>query len=334
MDSRERYARALTFQGPDRAPITHRYLAGASRVYGLRLQELYATYPADIVSYSFGEQRVYGPRPGEPGVDRWGCTWLRLSEDADGQAVGHPLTDWGALETLRPPAPFEDPADLERMAAEIRAEGHHRYVAANAGSLWQRMFFLRGFDALLLDIAEGREEVVFLRDLVTDWILQRVEILGRYDVDAMTMGDDWGTQTSLMVSPTAWRRVFKPAYRKIVEAIHHMGKAALFHTDGDTLSIIPDLIEIGFDELNPQVGCMDVAELGRRFAGKVCFRPDLDRQWLLPRGTPADVVAAIRQTFQTLGTLRGGFVCWGQIAPDVPVENAEAMLRTFWNLRY
>jgi uroporphyrinogen decarboxylase len=334
MDSRERYVRAIKFEGPDRAPITHHYLPGALRVHGARLEELYARYPEDNLGFSFGEERIYGSEPGLPGVDRWGCVWLRHSDDADGQAIGHPLAEWTALDTLKAPEPFEGTGELEQMAAEIQEEGHRRYVSANAGSLWPRMFFLRGYDAILLDIAEGREEVICLRALVTDYILKRVEILGRHDLDAIGMGDDWGFQTALMTRPDTWRQVFKPAYRRIVEAIHSTGKFAHFHTDGYTLEIIPDLIEIGFDELNPQVWCMDVEELGRLFRSQTCFRPDLDRQWLLPRGTPADIEAYIHRAFAALGMPKGGFVCWGEVAADTPIENVEAMLRTFWTLRY
>ena len=334
MDSRERYIRALRFEGPDRAPLTHRYLPGALRVHGERLEQLYRDHPADDMGFGFGDPRVYGQRLGEPGFDRWGCGWVRYSEDYDGQALVHPLEDWSALEGFRAPEPFDNDEDFVQMDAEIWADKHRHYVSAGAGSLWQRMFFIRGYENILVDIAEGRSEVLVLRDMVTNWLLDRIDVFCQHDIDAIGFGDDWGNQNALMIHPAAWRRIFKPAYRQLVAAAHSRGKLIHFHSDGYIVEIIPDLIEIGFDELNPQVSCMDVEELGRRFAGKVAFRPDIDRQWLLPNGTPEEVGRHIRRLFDLLGTEKGGFACWGEVGPDVPWENAEAMVRTFWGLRY
>ncbi len=91
-------------------------------------------------------------------------------------------------------------------------------------------------------------------------------------------------------------------------------------------AIIPDLIELGADVLNPQCNCMPRERLGSLIAGKVCLLGDLDRQWTLPRGTPQDVRRAVREDVDTYGRYQGGLVARGEIAGDVPLENVEAML--------
>ena len=108
---------------------------------------------------------------------------------------------------------------------------------------------------------------------------------------------------------------------------------ALVAIDGITLEIPPDLIDMGLEELNPQVWVMDVAELSRSFRGKVCFRADLDRQHVLCRGTTFEVVEHVWQTYKAFGLPSGGYIGYGQVGPDVPAENAEAMLHTFYQLK-
>jgi hypothetical protein len=118
-----------------------------------------------------------------------------------------------------------------------------------------------------------------------------------------------------------------------VAAIKSGGCFAHLHSDGVTDEIMEDLIEIGFDELNPQMSCMDVESVGRRFGGRVCFRADMDRQYVLPFGAPADVTALVGRLYRAFGSERGGYIGYGQINTDVPIENAEAMLVAFAGLR-
>jgi hypothetical protein len=137
-----------------------------------------------------------------------------------------------------------------------------------------------------------------------------------------------------MIRPEYWRKIYKPAYAKIVAAIKSGGCFAHLHSDGVTDEIMEDLIEIGFDELNPQMSCMDIESVGRRFGGRVCFRADMDRQYVLPFGTPADVRALVDRLYGAFGTKNGGYIGYGQINIDVPIENAEAMLTAFASLQY
>jgi uroporphyrinogen decarboxylase len=137
-----------------------------------------------------------------------------------------------------------------------------------------------------------------------------------------------------MIRPEHWRKVYKPAYAKIVDAIHSAGLLAHLHSDGVTDAIMDDLIEIGFDELNPQMSCMDIEGLGRRFGGRVCFRADMDRQYTLPFGSPAEVEEYVQRMYDAFGASGGGYIGYGQVGTDVPLANAEAMLAVFSRLTY
>ena len=338
MNSRERVIAALEFSGPDRVPIMHRTLPGAFRVHGEGLQALYHRYPSDVMlsptlraPFAFPRRVGGGVRTGFS-IDQWGCQWRETTNDYLGQVVDHPLSDWNALDDYVWPDPAAGSESLDEMTAVMQADGHQHYFMAAAGTIMHQMTFLRGFENTLLDLADGREEIAFVRDRIADFVLKRIALWTAAGADGILIEDDWGTQQALLIRPDMWREVFKPTYRRLVEAIHDGGAYAHFHTDGSTLAIIPDLVEIEFDELNPQVWVMDIQELSRQFAGKVCFRADLDRQQVLPHGTPIDVAEHVRVTHAAFGSAKGGYIGYGQIGPDVPLVNAEAMLRTLTTL--
>lgn len=102
-----------------------------------------------------------------------------------------------------------------------------------------------------------------------------------------------------------------------------------FHGDGMIQAIIPDLIEIGAGALNAQLPCMDMEELAEAFSSRICFVAGADRQHCLPFRTPEEVEAHRFRLADAFGRNNGGYIGGGQIGGDVPLANAEAMLRTF-----
>jgi uroporphyrinogen decarboxylase len=337
MDSRERVIRALELTGPDRLPVMHRTLPGAFIRYGRRLEALYERYPSDVLL----SPSLRAPFAHRDGVtegsghgsmqDAWGCIWQSATDDFLGQVVGHPLADWRALDGYT----FPDPAmgrDIQtELVAVVRADRHRHYVLSEGGSLYHRYTFLRGMEQGLIDVIEGSREFQYVLERIVEFTLERVAFWCEFEeVDGIQISDDWGTQENLLINPQSWRRWFRPAYQRIVDAIHAGGKHAHLHSDGQILSILPDLIEIGWDEINPQVWSMDMDAVSRLCAGVICVRADLDRQWVLPFGAVADVEAHVRKTVAAFHRSEGGYIGYGQVGPDVPLENAEAMLRTLY----
>jgi len=103
-----------------------------------------------------------------------------------------------------------------------------------------------------------------------------------------------------------------------------------YHSDGNIYQIIPDLIEIGVDVLNPiQPACMDPAKVKKDFGDKLCFWGTMDEQQTLPFGTPADVEREVKERLKTVG--RGGGLIIGpthHVQLDTPLENFWAMVNT------
>ncbi len=140
-----------------------------------------------------------------------------------------------------------------------------------------------------------------------------------------------GAQQRMLISPAMWRRMLKPRMATLISTLKAINPAlkVAYHSDGNIWPIIPDLIEIGLDVLNPiQPLSMDPAEVGRDFGDRLCFWGSIDEQHTLPYGTPADVAAEVRLRLDTLG--RNGGLILGpthHVQLDTPLENFWAMVR-------
>ena len=314
MNSRERVIRAIEFEAPDRVPVTHSVLPAALMRYGEKLERVFRDYPSDFgtgYTYTQYEWLLSGRKRY---VDEWGCVWFKEQKGLMGQVKGHPIADWKAFETYRFPT-LPD----KRLG----------YVTGSGGSLFERMQWLRGFENLLMDLLTRRREVILLRDKVVDYNLQVIRRSLESKVDGIGFSDDWGTQDRLMIKPSLWREFYKPAYKRMFDEVHKGGAHVHFHSDGYIMDIIPDLVEIGVDALNPQFSCMNLEALGKVCAGKVCVVSDIDRQRILPFGSVEEVRETVKRVISIFGSYNRGLIGRGEIGPDVPLKNVKAMFQAF-----
>jgi len=367
MDSRERVRRAIAFECPDRAPVMHAVLPAGWYQHGAALHEILARYPRDLATgaaFAAGERAGGGatfgyqasrdlaalypvdddfafvsPRSFELGTagvagysrDEWGCVWERIDPGIVGQVIEHPLADWDHLASYRWPDPraywrFDQPS-IEQAIAAGRARG--KYIVAYAGNLFEQMQWVRGYVELLLDFAEAPERATLLAQRIADYDLATVDMWLGFDGDAVAFNDDWGTQQALMIQPEAWRSIFKPHYKQMFDRVHAAGRHVHFHTDGNTIEILPDLIELGADVINLQTSAMDLEATARIGAGKFCLRTDIDRQYILTRASPAEVTEYVRRLFELFGGPRGGVIASGEINSDSSLPNVRAMYEAF-----
>jgi uroporphyrinogen-III decarboxylase len=163
--------------------------------------------------------------------------------------------------------------------------------------------------------------------MILEVMLRRIDRLCALPaLDGIHLRDDWGTQEALMISPRLWRSFFRPAYARLFQRVRDSGKHVWFHSDGAIHAILPDLIDLGVQVLNPQVNLLGREPLAVLCRGKVCIQADIDRQWALPHGTPGDVRAEVRADLAAFGSRDGGYIARGEVAGDVPLENVRAML--------
>ena len=247
----------------------------------------------------------------------------------EGMVVDGPFfKGWDGLGT------FTEPVLEMRLEAPADSGTHYVRAGMPGGLLFERMNSLRGYEDLLIDIMEDREEVYVLRDRILRWTVEHLEpMLGCEWIDCLFYMDDWGTQRALMIPPAKWRSLFGPAYAHLFSLAREAGKDVFFHSDGMILEVIPDLLEAGVTVLNPQFSCIDLGELAK-FSGTVCFSADIDRQHLLPFGTPEEIGRNVRDCILRLSTPGGGMIGGAEIGPGVPLENAEAVYRSFSEYRW
>lgn len=325
MTARERVVAALTFNNPDRPP---RHLWKDPYIDLFRADDLAAMrqrFPMDITR---NIPVVWGKSSREAGTqslvgkwtDEWGCVWSVGEPGVIGEVKDPPLADWAALASYSAPYEVLDNADFSAVNP-FCAETEQFTLARSEARPFERMQFVRGTEALFMDLAYGSDEVLKLRDMIHDYNKQSIALWCETDVDGVFFLDDWGAQKNLLISPAQWRELFKPLYAEYCQMIHDAGKFVFMHSDGDITAIYPDLIEVGIDALNSQLFCMDIEGLGRDYKGKITFWGEIDRQQILSFGSPDDVRAAVQRVRKALDDGTGGVIAQCSWGKDVSEEN-------------
>jgi uroporphyrinogen decarboxylase len=337
---RERVLRAINFQNPDKIPLAVGVDLPELFRYGQRFLDLCQKYPNDFSapdSLKIPERDEAHYRPDgtyyREYTDGWGSEWVSLEQGFSGEVVRPVLDDWSKLKTLKsPPVPDSSPADRKRLREAMKKQKETYVGLMYGGCLFQTMMDVRGMENCLMDIASDCEEIYILADLQLQRMLTTIEIALEAGVDVVRFADDWGTQTGLFINPASWRKIFKPRYQKMFDLVRQGGAIPWMHSCGMTMEIIPDWIEMGLKVLEPQLGCMNMRELQRLTAGKLCIDGSLDFQKILPFGTPEQVRGYISEVTSIFGSPQGGFIYQLYLC-DSSVENAEAALRTIYEVR-
>lgn len=342
LNCRERVLQAINFQNPDKIPLSYSVIPPELFKYGQRFVDLCRKYPNDfydtdeVIKIPKRDEEHYRPDGSyyKEWTDEWSSVWVCLREGISGEVKYPVLDDWSKLKTFKvPPAPNSSLADRKRLKEGMKKQ-KEKYVGwGGGGSFFEQMQWLRGTENLFMDIASDCEEVYELADMLLEKrLLPSIEIAIEAGADVVGFGDDWGTQQQLLINPKSWRKIFKPRYKKMFDLVRQGGALPWMHSDGMTMEIIPDWIEIGLKVLNPQFSCMDMREIQKLCDGKLCIAGDIDRQWTLPSGTPEQVREYIREVTKVFGSPKGGFIY--QLGfEDTPIENAEAAFQTVYEVR-
>lgn len=238
------------------------------------------------------------------------------------------LVDWSVMENLQAPFDFLDKADFSQVDPQCQETSNFVLVKTKVRP-FERLQFLRGTENVMMDLGLGSSELEELLMMIHKFNLREIELWAQTAVDAIFFQDDWGSQHNLLISPQMWRERFKPIYQEYCSVIKSAGKLVFFHSDGHIMPIIPDLIEIGVDALNAQLFCMDIEKIGAQFRGHITFWGEIDRQAVLPFGTPQEVEAAVKRVRSALEVDSGGVIAWCEWGNDVPRENIEAAYKAW-----
>ena len=290
MNGRERTIRAVKMQNPDMVPVYY---------FNKDIEK------SDIVSFPMGTARSFSPKV--HGETEWGYVWETI-DDTCGQPKEAVIKEWSDFANYIPPNPYSEGRfdGIEEFIEKNKDKFKLVYIGITGFSL---MTFLRGFEDTLLDFYINEEEISAFADMVFGVEEEIMNQLCDYDIDAISFYDDWGTQNALMINPELWRSFFKERYKKQFDTIHKKGKFVYFHSCGNVIDIIDDLIEIGADILNfNQPGILGIDTLAERFGGRVCINAPVDIQNVAINGTKEEIFDFTNQLMTKLGCYNGGFI--------------------------
>lgn len=333
MERREIVTRAITFQTPPRLPF---FLGGS---WSDKLSRVIQGFPNDVCDCWEMDRQESGWYFDNPVMDDWGCRWQATEVKNMGQVVGHPLEDWSALDSYRPPNP-RNPFYFARIEEGIRDAGDRYVVLTSHFTLFERFHMLRGFSNALLDFYIEPEKTHRLLDIILEFKIAHLDEAARRfgdRVHGIFLTDDWGTQHNTFVSAEVFNEFFAARYRQLFDAIHGHGWHVILHSCGRINDFVPLFIAAGVDVLNmQQPRAYGIEELGAAYAGKVCFLTTVDIQATLPREDPEAVRAEARELVEHWSTPQGGLIVFNYgDSEGIGVSDAiaEVMFRAFYELR-
>jgi uroporphyrinogen decarboxylase len=281
---------------------------------------------------------------GQTYTDEWGVTWRNTPYQTKfgvghyTEMVGHPLAQDDAIDSYQPPDPNRPElyVEAERVIKEYKDE--YWIVGVTVTTIFETAWALRGYEQTLVDLALKPDLIDRLFDIPYNYHLTAAKKLVELGVDMIWIGDDIGAQHNMLIAPQTWRRFLKPRLATFISTLKSIDPAVkvAYHSDGNILPIIPDLIEIGLDLLNPiQPRSMDPAEVKKKFGHKLCFWGAIDEQHTLPFGAPAEVKTEVLTRLETIGQ-NGGLILGPthHVQLDTPLENFWAMVNTITKTPY
>lgn len=359
MKHRERVRMALNHETPDRCPMQVSFTPEfATRLRrdmqiqgdtihnphgGGNTYELERALDEDMLLTSVGWANSYYQQEGAY-VDEWGIGWASQQYETPfgtghyTEIVSHPLVDDAAIVSYKPPDPNRP--ELYKESEWVIQEFKDEYwiVGVTVTTIFEAAWALRGYEKILMDFVLQPDLVDALLEIPYQYHLTAAKKLVQMGADMIWTGDDVGAQHAMLISPKHWRQFLKPRMANFIaelKAINPDVKVA-YHSDGNIMPIIPELIEIGLDVLNPvQPASMPPAEVKKQFGDKLCFWGSIDEQYTLPMGTPDQVKAEVIDRLKTIG--KGGGLILGpthHVQLDTPLENFWAMMNTIRDTPY
>ncbi len=332
MTSKERVLATFEHREPDRVPLW--YGASEGLTAGL-IRECNVSGEEELMRrLHIDFRRVREIYTGPPLEDRnfWGVKRAGLHY---GQPVSHPLAGVETVEEVLEYPGWPSPDWFDFTGLRKQCEQWEDY--AIIGGPWVVVFTdateLVGMDEFFVKMYTHPEVMRAVIRKVSDFYYELAtrffEAVGE-KIDIFFFGDDIGTQLSLLISLKHWRTFCKPDIQRFLELARQANLKTMFHSCGAVREIIPDLVELGLDALNPvQVAAngMDLMELKAEFGHKLTFHGCIDHQRILPRGSENEVRKEVRRVIDIMAP--GGGFCLAAshdlMLDDFPTENVIAM---------
>ena len=278
-----------------------------------------------------------------PPANHIACAFAFAKKQHDDTPDERTLTAPGFFEDYDDPADvtkfnWPDPSKMVLKDESLRLAQEIPSDKIRMGVMWSAHFqdacSAFGMEQALITMMMNPEMFKAVIDRITEFYLQANELFYEATkgyLDAVLIGNDFGSQTGLMVDPESLREFVFPGTKKIIEQAKSFGLKVIHHSCGSVFPIISDLAELGADVVHPiqaLAADMDPLKLKENFAGKVAFCGGIDAQYLLVNQRPEDVQAKVRQLMDIFPTGLILSPSHEAILPDIPPANIEAIFNT------
>lgn len=351
MNSRERVLKTINREKPDRPPIFATLTPQAAKILSdnqnllyeepidsllstrISHSDLLTNLGNDCVGIAACAPNDFPTKELDDGIllNEWGMKFI----DAGiyNEFYEYPLANANSVNDIlnyKFPDPLAEGRFDEAQKTIDKYGKTHAIVADLETVFFETSWYLVGLEKLLMDMALGEEYIDTLFDTVMEINVTIGKKLIEMGADILWTGDDFGSQSNMLIAPEMWRKYFKPRIKEIFQEFRSVNSniKIAWHSCGSIIPIIPDFIELGLDILNPiqplAVG-MEPQFLKDSFGKELCFFGGIDIQNLLPNGTPMQIKAEVEKRINILGK-DGGYI----IAPahniqsDTSVENVLA----------
>jgi uroporphyrinogen decarboxylase len=265
-------------------------------------------------------------------IDEWGVVWQRAAYYYD--MIDFPLKEVNSLDDINAyqiPDPL-DPGRFRGLAERAKTGRELGFVVTLdplAGGIIEMGNSIRGHKNFFTDMAGNQDMADLLLDRITDFFEAFYEgalkEAGKF-IDIVFFGDDYGMQSGMLISPRMWRRMIKPRLERLIHKIKNVADVRFqLHSCGAIAPIIPDLIEIGVDILNPlqpSAEGMLLKEFKTKYGDNLVFHGAIDQQETMPHGTTVEVRNEVITRLSELAPGGGYIVAVSpNIQADVPPEN-------------
>jgi len=315
MTPRERWLAVLERQTPDRVPMDYWATAEADAKLKAHLgvatdEERDARLHIDRPLTVGG--RYVGPKP-PPNEDVFGCRYREVDYGAGTyrECIHHPLAQYASVEDIKANGRWPSPDwwDYSHLPAQVRGQAH-RPIRGGGSEPFLTYKDLRGQEQGFIDLIQHPDIVHYCLDVLFDLAYENTRriyeaIPGKVMISYVA--EDLGGQEDLMYSPAQIGEFLLPRMKRMIDLVHSAGAFAFHHSDGAVRKILPAMIEIGIDVLNPiQWRCKGMGREGlkRDFGDQLIFHGGMDNQQTLPFGTVADVRQEVADNLRLLGGLQ------------------------------
>ena len=284
------------------------------------------------VGNNYGMEGIVHENENDSHTDFWQVKWIKKGDF--NQVEHHPLSNASDVEISKFNLPFNQIDRLLKLMEPLAEFEQEYFIGSDISPcLFELYWRLCGMEQTIIDFVENPSRAHMMLAKCRDFSVSLAQsVIKKYKIDWVWTGDDIGSQAGMMISPAMWRELIKPRLKDIFEVIKSAGLFVAFHSCGSIRPIIPDLIEIGCDVLNPiQCNCegMDPVELKKEYGKELSFMGGVDTQGVLPNGNAEQVYAATSKLIESMTSDGGGYILAAShtIPPETPDENIFAMYR-------